>query len=375
MDKKVTGPWRSGWKAVFALAAFALSLAGGCSTDQSNFLKNPKFEKWNGGPVGWLLEGEAKVTKTGSGAELKSGGTATPFLYQTFEIKRRYRGSTVTLAAWVKTNVAEGAVIEFSDRKGHDAKSGAHPGDGEWRLLTLTVKVPDSPGNIEFRFRNYKAGSSFIREASMSTGEDPLIAKRAGGEVSVAGGYKAAGYLLIVTLLSAELLFFKKVSSLPYARVYEAFLVLLTLSALMLIAGRPVNAAVTANLAWVVIVLALLTKLIRKLDPVPVKNALTRLFKRPGAVFITASLVLIAATVNALRNGSVREAEMAARGAYILMLLGGASVVVRMVSRGLRAEENDSVRIYKRQREKADAMNGETEGGYSKPEAEKTLTT
>lgn len=375
MDKKVTGTWRSGWKVVFALAAFVLVLAGGCSTDQSNFLKNAKFEKWNGGPVGWLLEGEAKVTKTGSGAELKSAGTATPFLYQTFEIKRRYRGSTITLGAWVKTNVADSAVIEFSDRLGHDARSGAHPGDGEWRLLTLTVKVPDSPGNIEFRFRNYKAGSSFIREASMSAGEDPLIAKRVGGEISAAGGYRAAGYLLIFTLLSAEVFFFKKFSYLPYARVYEAFLVLLTLSALMLIAGRPVNAAVTANIAWAVILAVLLQRLMKKLDPVPVKNALSRLFKRPGAVFITASLVLIAATVNALRNGSVREAEMAARTAYILMLLGGASVVVRMVLSGLRAEENESVRVYKRHRKEADAMNGETEGGSAKPQTEKTLTT
>lgn len=374
MDKKITGTWRSGWKAVFALAAFALLLAGGCSTDQSNFLKNPKFEKWNGGPEGWFLEGEATVAKTGSGAELKSGGTATPFLYQTFEIKRRYRGSAITLAAWVKTNLAESAVIEFSDRKGHDSRSGAHPGDGEWRLLTLTVKVPDSPGNIEFRFRNYKAGSSFIREASMSTGEGPLIAKRT-GELSAAGGYRAGGYILIFALLSAEVFFFKKVSSLPYARFCEAFLVLLTLSALMLIAGRSVNAGVTANIAWAVVLLVLLQRLFKKLDPVPVKNALTKLFKKPGSVFISASLVLVAATVNALHNGSVREAEMTARGAYILMLLGGASIAVRMVFNRFRAQEYESVRIYKKHREKAYAVNGETEGGSVKPEAQKTLTT
>jgi hypothetical protein len=192
--------------------------------------------------------------------------------------------------------------------------------------------------------------------------------------VSVAGGYGAGGYFLIFALLSAEVFFFKKVSSLPYARVCEAFLLLLTLSALMLMAGRPVNAGVTANIAWAVILAALLPRLLKKLDPVPVKSAFFRLFKRPGSVFIVASLVSVAATVNALHNGSVREAEMTARAAYILMLLGGASIAVRTVFKRDRAEESYSVRIYKRHREKADAADGETEGGSVKPQTEKTLT-
>lgn len=365
------------YAALYALIAMALLFAAGCTTDQSNFLKNPKFEKWNGLPEGWLLEGAAKVLRTGSGAGLESTGTATPFIFQTYEIRRRYRGATVTLAAWVKTNVADSAVIEFSDRKGHDARSEAHPGDGQWRLLTLTAKVPDSPGAIEFRFRNYRAASSFIREASMSVGQTPLLAKRLGGAVNAGKGYGAAGYLLLLALLCAEVFYFKKSSFIKHAKAWEAFTVLLTLTVLTLTARRPVNAAVTANIAWALIVVALLPGFI-KTGAAPVKGALKRLFKLPGSVFIVASVALTLATINALRNGSVREAEMTARWAYISMLLGGASIVVRKAVKALRPVESESVMVYKRRSpgygEEGRGKVPATGAVYAKTDAEKTLT-
>lgn len=373
MGKTVKGGRGPGWKKLFALAVLVMLAAAGCSTNQSNFLENPKFEKWDNGPEGWRLEGAAEVAKTGFGAELKSSGTATPFLYQTFGIKRRYRGSTMTLEAWVKTNVADSAVIEFSDRKGHDSRSEAHPGDNAWRLLTLTVKAPDSPGNIEFRFRNYKAGSSFIREASMSAGGTPLIAKRLGGAVSTGGWVKATCYVVLLSLLAAVAVFFKKSSKNARSRAYEAFFLLLTLSALMLVAGRPANAVATANIAWAVIALKLLHGFLRKLDPAAVKDAFLRLFKRPGAVFIVASLALSVATVNALRNGSVREAGMTARWAYVLMLLGGASIVARKAWKAIRPEESESVRIYKRHSKEAESLSGGAETAGAAGETQETL--
>ncbi|MBI5588525.1 MAG: hypothetical protein HY889_09210 [Deltaproteobacteria bacterium] len=338
---------KSGLKMVLALLALTLVFCGGCTNDQSNFLKNSKFEKWNAQPEGWRLEGDGAVVKSDPGAELKSTGTATPFLYQTFEITRRYRGSTMTLAAWVKTNVADSAVIEFSDRKGHDAKSEAHAGDGTWKLLTLTVKVPDSPGSIEFRFRNYKAGSSFIREASMSAGTEPVIGTTAGSALSASGGYRAAGYLLMTTLIVLTVIYFKRRKSVSLPNVYEVFLILLALSGVMLMAQRPLNAVLTANIAWSILIMALFARLFGKVSISPLKEACKKPFKRPGAALISASLLLGAATVNALRNGSVNEAQKMAAVAYILMLLGGASIILRMAVRKLRPAESESVLVYK----------------------------
>lgn len=330
-------------KTVLALLALTLIFCGGCTKDQSNFLKNPKFEEWNASPVDWRLEGDGTVAKADPGAELKSTGTSTPFLYQTFEITRRYRGSTLTLAAWVKTNIADSAVIEFSDRKGHDAKSTAHAGDGSWKLLTLTVKVPDSQGSIEFRFRNYKAGSSFIREASMSAGTEPAIGTTAGSALSASGGYRAAGYLFMMILIALTVIYFKRRTSVSLPKAYEVFLILLALSGVMLMAQRPVNAALTANIAWSVLIIALLARLLGNVGVSPLKEVC----KRPGAVFISGSLLLGAATVNALRNGSVNEAQKTAAAAYILMLLGGASIVIRMAVEKLRPAESESVLVYK----------------------------
>lgn len=322
---------------------FGLLLSlNGCS-EEGNILKDPKFEKWKGGELSeWKLEGEGTLIKTETGAELISKGDSTPFIYQQISVKRRYKGMLLTLAAWVKTKSPESVYIELSDRQGHDSKSDAHSGDGEWHLLKLTARVPETSETIELRVRNFKPSDTFVKEASISTGTVASIDRENIPRVSVSGAYKIAGIFASTVLMVLTFVFFKARKDIK-VKVIEAFILLVILSNIMLMAGKPINSAITANIAWGLLALAFIVYIISRVHFKPSFSFL----KRPGAFCVAVSVISLILTLNAIRGGSVSKAEKAAKAAYLSMLAGAVSISARKVYRVFSKDREEMVRVYR----------------------------
>lgn len=315
-------------------------LLGSCG-NQSNLLKNADFEKWkDSAPIDWKMEGEGSVKRSeGNGAELTTVNAGTPFLFQSIEVKRRYKGTQVTLAAWVKTNITGNTVVEFSDRAGHDSKSEPHPGDGQWHLLQTTVRVPETAEHVEFRVRNYKQGSSLIRETSMSSGTEPLIAKSLGGQKNGNDIIKGLSALIMFMLLGFILNIFRNRRERLWMRSLEAVLLMAVLSNLMLVLGRPVNAEVTAGIVWGGAALLLGSYILSNLLKLAKAESILNLLKMPFVPFGALFIITIFLLISSLKSGSILSAEKAARGAYVLMISVGIFSVLRSFFRGFSSKQ------------------------------------
>lgn len=309
-------------KAELVIAVLAvIFVISGCS-EQGNILKNPGFEKWNGVPEGWSLEGAGAVKKMTGGAGLSSGGPDTPFLYQQLPLKKRLAGKHITFAGWVRSDVPGAAFLEYSDRKGTDIRSLPHPGDGEWHYLKLNARVGGTPGVAEFRFRNYGQGTNFIKEPVVSFGA--VSADSAPGAAASTAlkwtVFAALGMVFIAVLFAG-----KKGREI-HKRLFRAFLAFILLSSMSLILSRNIDAAAASTAALVCLAAffaAIAVKVFRdKRGAVPV------FLRRIDVLIISVSILFAALAVNSIRNGAVREAERNARWAYALFVTGGAVITV-----------------------------------------------
>ncbi len=305
---------------LFMVCAALMFLLGGCM-EQENLLKNAGFQKWKDIPEGWSIEGDATVKKAGeNGVELYSKTEGGPFLYQSIKPRRGNRGRPVTLAAWVKADTPGGAVIEYSDRKGNDLKSPAHPGDGQWRLLKVTVRPPETPDPFEFRIRNYRSGIIFAK--------DPQVTRRSvisDGEGAVpgydlSGAFKTAGVIALSGLIVATIVYSSRMKAAPWAGPLKAFIILVILADMMLILQRPMNSVVTSNIAWAVfIILAARLAISRLRGRTWLKWGRVA---RPETILIMLSVFFAVLTVYAVRAGSLSEAEKDAGRAFAAMMAG-----------------------------------------------------
>ncbi|MBI5827547.1 MAG: hypothetical protein HZB22_07470 [Deltaproteobacteria bacterium] len=344
---------------LFMICAVALiSLLAGCM-EQDNLLKNAGFQKWRETPDGWSIEGDATVKKAGeNGVEIYSKPGGAPFLYQSIKPGRNSRGKPVTLAAWVKADTPGGAVIEYSDRKGNDFKSATHPGDGQWHLLKVTVRPPETSDPFEFRIRDYRAGVIFAKDPTVTR---KFVSSDKEGAVlgyDLSDTYRTAGVIALSGLIAATIVYFRRTKATPRARLLKAFIILVILADMMLILRRPLNSEVTSNIAWAVfIILAARLAVSRLRGRTGLKWGRVA---RPEAILITLSLFFAVLTVYAIRSGSLSEAEKDAGRAFAAMMIGAgviafsklvpkksANLVVLKHLREKRIEENGAVRLAK----------------------------
>lgn len=346
-------------RALFLICAAALiSLLAGCM-EQDNLLHNADFRKWKETPEGWSIEGDATIKKAGaSGVELHSRSGGAPFLYQRIKSGRGNRGMPATLAAWVKADAPGGAVIEYSDRKGNDFKSEAHPGDGQWRLLKVTVRPPETPDPFEFRIRSYRGGIIFAK--------DPIVTRKfvssdKEGAVpghDLSGAYGTAGVIALSGLIVATLLYFRRTKATAATRLLKAFIILVILSDMMLILRRPLNSEVTSNIAWalfIILAACLAVSRIREAGGWRWGGV-----ARPEAVLIMLSVFFAVIAVYSIRSGLKAEAERYAGRAFAAMMIGagviafsrlvpkkGANIEALRRMRERRPEENGAARLAK----------------------------
>lgn len=301
----------------FLLAALFIS---GCA-EETNLLRNPRFEAWKGLPEGWVFEGPGSVRHAEDiGAEILSDDGA-PFLYQKITVGSRYKGKPMTFSAWVRTDVEGSIVVEFSDRKGQDIKSSAHPGDGQWRLLSVTVNLPSSSDEVELRLRNYKKGSAFVKEAAATPGNESSLAMPVKPADRAAASYKEAALLV---LIAAWLSIIFKRRGAPYpGRLMETSAMLLAVSAALCFINKGFHAGLSHKLGWGVFVSGIGSFALLKAGKEG-REALASFYKRPGSSLISLSLLMLVLVVFELRSGDVNGAGGYARASYILMLAGAA---------------------------------------------------
>ncbi|MEK7773105.1 MAG: hypothetical protein AAB307_02055, partial [Deltaproteobacteria bacterium] len=196
-----------------ACAVAVMCLLCGCN-ERDNLLKNANFHKWKDLPEGWSIEGDATVKKAGAnGVELYSKAGGAPFLYQRIKLNRGVRGRPLTLAAWVKSDSPGGAVIEYSDRLGNDFKSVAHPGDGQWRLLSVAVRVSETLETVEFRIRNYRAGATFAKDLQATTRAVMSDNQGAVPGYDFAGAYRTFGIIALSGVILATIIYFRRMKA------------------------------------------------------------------------------------------------------------------------------------------------------------------
>lgn len=287
-----------------------VSIIWGCAGDEA-LLKDPRFEGLGKEKV-WSVEGDGVFKKSAEGIELRSGQGA-PFVYQQVRVTKKLRGGMISLAAWVKADVSDAIVVEFSNRLGTDEKSEAHPGDGQWRLLKLTARVPENSDIIEFRVRGYKRSAAFIKDVSMTTGSFTK-AERDAGAVELSGLSRAAAVAFLLLLSAMTVWKMRSRNESLHMRLLWAFLLLIFLANLMLIL-RPRAAEVASNIAWVIFALSAILYMRSKVG-------FGGLFKRtsPGALLAAASVCAVFVTANSLMAGAEGFAGKTAKAAYLLMI-------------------------------------------------------
>lgn len=330
--------------AIAAVLCLVLVLAPGLAgpARAGNLLENPALD--TGGadgegatPGGWVLEGDAAVEPTDDGLALRSTG-GTPFLFQQVPVDRRLKGSMATLSAWVRSEVTEGAYVEFSNRKGMDVRSKAHPGDGLWHRLELTVRVPAEDDVAEFRLRHYRGGTTYIREASLVPGSRSLMGRNP--TAAVDGGPRAIWFVFIGLLALLVPFYFRRRRYMAHARLLEAGLTLLVISNLLLLVSRPEVSAVTSNIAWGLTASASLVFAVSVLGA-----GGASLFRRPGAVYVTVFLAVLAVLLYELSTGSVSGAEDAAKTLFALVVAEAVVMTARRVRRIFAAGEREACTV------------------------------
>ena len=318
-----------------------LALLSGC-TEEKNLLSNANFQKWAGGPEKWHVEGDGAVKRTKDGAELTTTVSSSGFLYQRITAKRRHRGATIILAALVRSDTPDSAVIEFSDRRGTDRKSEAHPGYGQWRLMQLTVKVPEESENLEFRLRNYKGGVTSIKEAVMGSGAAVIDDKASIGVVHKGTGYRLFGMEVLTGLLLVTVVYFRRLEKRWHILSLEVSLVLLIAANMMLVADKVAYAAVTSTVACVTLASVALWYAAKKKVFTFDARAAARFIARPGAFFIVLSALALFVCVYALANRDILLANKASRFAFWFMITGallrGAGMVLEKIFKRGRAQ-------------------------------------
>lgn len=306
---------------LFVLSLACLFVFAACGGD--NLLKNSRFKNWKNVPEEWSVEGPATVLKTGDGgAVLKSESAASPFLYQQIRLRKGPAERLITLAAWVKSDVPDSTVIEFSDRLGTDRKSAAHPGDNDWHLLKMTVRANSSSGIVEFRVRNYKGGTVYIREASVSLGSNSLLEKASEPAFALNGTYKTLAYASIFAVFGLTVRWFRNLRRRAEARAAETVLLLFIMTGFMLMIGRPAYAAITANIACGAFIIFMICYIRSRLSVNLYRGAALGELKKPGALFILFSVLIALVSLYALHHGDVSAAERAAEIAWGLMIIG-----------------------------------------------------
>ncbi len=131
-----------------------------------NLLKNGDLESWTAGdaaPAGWIASGQGIAivkdrARTRSGEYAARLTTRLPrghvMIDHTLETAR-YRGKAVTFGAWVWSDIPEAGdvqILDFVDGRHEVASSTGHPGDGQWRFLTVTKTIrPDAAGDFKLR--------------------------------------------------------------------------------------------------------------------------------------------------------------------------------------------------------------------------------
>lgn len=323
---------------LFSLVIFA----SGCAREES-LLENPGFKASDKGIKGWSVEGEGSLEKAEGGGAIFAALNGAPFVYQQADAKKRHKGASLSLGAWVRTDMPDTVFIEFSNRLGIDAMSETHPGDGKWHLMTVTARVPDASRLLEFRLRLSRPGVAYIKDASMSPGT--AVTAEGGGP-----GIDAPFFMALLAegaslaLLLGLVVRFRRHSDTVENRIFEVFVILSFLSAMVLILGKSANASVVANLAWAAGCAGGLLFIMRSLE----RPVLTRL-PGPGVLISAAALMSLVMAIVSLRDGSVATAEKSALLAYLLFISSLAAIpAYRLYRRSVEAGSRQrKVRIYK----------------------------
>jgi 2-polyprenyl-3-methyl-5-hydroxy-6-metoxy-1,4-benzoquinol methylase len=136
-------------------------------------LADPSFEKWSGDvPTKWRVEGagsqarrvESPLRRHSSAAQI-TFGTGTASFVQTVALRPPWR--RIGLGAWVRTHVAHVARVQMAWPGGVVA-SAAHPGDGQWRFLSVSVARPTESQRIDVYLQLIASGSAAFDEAVLA---------------------------------------------------------------------------------------------------------------------------------------------------------------------------------------------------------------
>lgn len=323
---------------LFLLVVFSL----GCAREEG-LLKNPGFKALDNVIMDWSVEGDGSLEKAAGGGIKLIATTGAPFLYQQTVAKKRHRGSSLSLGAWVQTDQPDSVFIEFSNRLGIDERSETHPGDGKWHLMTLTARPPEASKMLEFRLRVSKPGTAFIKDASMSPGmRVALDGAGPGLDAPVIMIFMADGTLL--ALMFGLIVRFQRLQDTAENRILEVFAMLSLLSAMVLILGRTSNASVVSNIAWAAGCIGGLVFIGRGL-----KKSLIALLPGVGALISGATVILLVITIVSLRDGSLAAAGKSSLLAYILFISSLVAIpVYRRYTKAIEAgARRAKVRIYR----------------------------
>ncbi|HKJ88428.1 MAG TPA: hypothetical protein VKA48_07955, partial [Gammaproteobacteria bacterium] len=303
-------------------------------------IENADFTEWSGtSPAGWSVEGGAEAEAMEEGLLLRTSGDG-GFIFQQAESPERFRGTSVTLAAWVKTGLPDGVFLEFSNRAGTDVRSEAHPGDGNWQRLELTTRVPGTEGAVEFRVRAYSPGKVLVKGPMLAAGYVPPAGYV--GPVVDLGPWSAGAAVLGLTLfMAAILMYFRRRRSTLHGRLFEAAALGAGVAASAAAAdglfgtgglgsGVGTNVrAVASNLAWGAFGAG---AVVYAASAWAGRHGWSSLM-RPVVLYIASYCVALALLLNFLATGRTGAAEDAALALYLLVAAGA---VARMAS-GARA--------------------------------------
>lgn len=323
---------------IFSLVIFSW----GCAREEG-LLKNPDFKVSDNVIKEWSVEGEGSFEKAADGGIKLIALTGSPFLYQQAEAKKRHKGSSLSLGAWVRTDQPDSVFIEFSNRLGIDARSETHPGDGKWHLMTVTARVPEASQMLEFRLRVSKPGAAFIKDASMSPGMTAAIDGAGPGlDAPVFLTFLADGTLL--ALMFGLVARFRELHDTTLNRFFEVFVMLAILSAMVLILGRTSNASVVSNIAWAAGCAGGILFIIRGLE----KPFVARL-PGVGVLISGATAMVLIITIISLRDGALAAAGRSSLAAYLLFISSLAAIpVYRVYRKAIEGQARQTkVRIYR----------------------------
>lgn len=241
-------------------------------------------------------------------------------------------------------------------------RSKAHPGDGLWHRLELTVRIPAVDEMAEFRLRNYRGGATYIREASLAPGSRSAVSHSP--TAAVDGGPRALWFVPMAALALMVPVYFRRRRTMIHARLAEAGLTLIVISNIMLLTSRPEASAAASNIAWA---LASVASLVFALAVFGGRAA--TVLRTPGVVYSAVFIAVLAVLLYELAVGSVAGAGDAAAVLFALVVIESGLMAVRKVRDFfLSAKENEggTVRIKSRD----DFGEEDPPAGFDQPEGE-----